>query len=352
VAGPSRWRFWPERPPGPVDDAYVQSRWVRPYRPGPFRVAFCLTVLTLLTYLTVGGLLAILGSPGYADLAARSAIAAATFALLVLAFTRGFLGGVWVTDYGIRVLRPFSTRAWPWSEVADIRSVPGAAKLLGTPLRVRGHTVVVVLRDGSDVETPITDRSPDFLGRAEAFDMASGAVEGWLVQSHRRRHPVTARPELSEPRRAVAPSRSDKSAVGGRVGAVDDGRPLRDRLLRWVDDYETAWRTAGTALLAELFTPDAVYRLSPYGPEHVGLDAIAQMWETERDGPDEVFALTREVVAAEGSTGVVRCIVRYGEPVEQEYTDLWVVDLADDGRCRWFEEWPFWPGSPHTAWPS
>ena len=75
--------------------------------------------------------------------------------------------------------------------------------------------------------------------------------------------------------------------------------------------------------------------------------AIREMWEEERDGPDEVFTLAFEIVAAEGDTGVVRLEVRYGEPVVQEYRDLWVVRLDSDGRCVAFEEWPFWP--PGTA---
>ena len=41
--------------------------------------------------------------------------------------------------------------------------------------------------DGTDVETPVCDRSPDFLGRPEAYDMAAGAVEGWLEAA--TRHP-------------------------------------------------------------------------------------------------------------------------------------------------------------------
>jgi hypothetical protein len=181
------WRFWPEREPGPVDDAYVQSRWVRPYRPGPFRVAACVLLLVLLAYLTVGGMLALFGSGGYADLAARALIAVAVFVALLWLLVRTYLAGVWVTDHHVRVMRLLSTRVWGWADVADVRSVPGTARLLGFPVRVPGRSVVLVLSDGSDLETPVADRSPDFLGRAEAYDMASGAVEGWLEQ-HRRRH--------------------------------------------------------------------------------------------------------------------------------------------------------------------
>ena len=29
--------------------------------------------------------------------------------------------------------------------------------------------------------------------------------------------------------------------------------------------------------------------------------------------------------------------------------DLWVLRLGDDGRCSWFEEWPFWPEQSPVA---
>jgi hypothetical protein len=70
------------------------------------------------------------------------------------------------------------------------------------------------------------------------------------------------------------------------------------------------------------------------------------MWDEERAGPDEVFTLAAEILAVDGPTAVVRTQVRYGDPVTQEYRDLWVMRLGDDGRCNWFEEWPFWPEQP------
>lgn len=121
----------------------------------------------------------------------------------------------------------------------------------------------------------------------------------------------------------------------------------RARLQGWIAAYERAWRTAGTEALADLFAADASYSPAPYARPHVGLEAIARMWEVERLGPDEEFELTSEVVAAEGDTGVVRVMVRYGPPRDQEYRDLWVVTLNGDGLCTNFEEWPFWP--PGTA---
>jgi ketosteroid isomerase-like protein len=124
----------------------------------------------------------------------------------------------------------------------------------------------------------------------------------------------------------------------------------RRHISEWVETYERAWRTSGIDLLAELFAPDAVYSTAPFQEPHRGLEAIARMWEREREGPDEVFEMTSEVVAVEGDTGVVRVEVRYGEPLRNLYRDLWVIRLREDGRCTSFEEWPFWPpGTPGSA---
>jgi hypothetical protein len=124
----------------------------------------------------------------------------------------------------------------------------------------------------------------------------------------------------------------------------------RGRIAGWVEGYERAWRTAGTGPLAELFAADAVYSAAPFSEPLRGLEAIARFWEEEREGPEEDFTMTSEIVAVEGGTGVVRVDVHYGEPVRQHYLDLWVIVLGEDGRCTSFEEWPFWPrGTPGSA---
>ena len=128
-------------------------------------------------------------------------------------------------------------------------------------------------------------------------------------------------------------------------------RQMTDRIMvsRWLADYEAAWRTPGTEGLAQIFTEDATYLQSPYAEPVAGLDAIRRMWDEEREGPEEVFTLATEIVAVDGPAAVVRAEVRYGDPLRQEYRDLWIMQLAVDGRCNWFEEWPYWPGQPRTA---
>jgi ketosteroid isomerase-like protein len=123
----------------------------------------------------------------------------------------------------------------------------------------------------------------------------------------------------------------------------------RSAVNRWLAAYEAAWRTPGTDRLARLFTDDVTYLQSPYEQPVIGLAAVGVMWEHEREGPDEVFTLATEILAVDGATAVVRAEVCYGQPPHQEYRDLWVIRLAADGRCTWFEEWPYWPGRPYTA---
>jgi mannose-6-phosphate isomerase-like protein (cupin superfamily) len=129
-----------------------------------------------------------------------------------------------------------------------------------------------------------------------------------------------------------------------------------EALMAWVARYEEAWRSPGTDLLAQLFADDAEYLATPYHEPVLGLDAIRAFWDEERAGPDEVFTMSAEPVAASGGIGVAKVLVRYGEPVVQEYLDLWVVRFAGDGsrRAQRFEEWPFWPThgrSPHRTEP-
>ena len=101
---------------------------------------------------------------------------------------------------------------------------------------------------------------------------------------------------------------------------------MTDRAIvsRWLAGYEAAWRAPGTGSLAEIFAADASYRQGPYEKPVVGLDAIGRMWDEERAGPDEVFTLSTEILAVDGPTAV-RAEVWYGDPVRQEYRDLWVI---------------------------
>jgi len=116
--------------------------------------------------------------------------------------------------------------------------------------------------------------------------------------------------------------------------------------MAWVTEYERAWRAGDRSAVERLFSPDARYLRSPYDEPLVGWSAIKDFWLVD-DG--ETFTFRAEPVAVEGNRAVVRAVVRYGQPVRQEYTDLWLIDFAADGRVETFEEWAYWPGRGYTA---
>ncbi len=120
----------------------------------------------------------------------------------------------------------------------------------------------------------------------------------------------------------------------------------RDQVMAWVDGYIEAWRAEDVSGVERLFTEDAAYRASPYEPPAIGHDAIKAFW---LDDSGESFTTNAEPIAVEGHAAVVRVEVRYGDPVSQEYRDLWVLEFAPDGRVRDFEEWAYWPGKPYSA---
>jgi hypothetical protein len=116
--------------------------------------------------------------------------------------------------------------------------------------------------------------------------------------------------------------------------------------MRWVAEYERAWRDGNLSGVTRLFTEDARYRRSPYEEPAVGHAGIQAFW-----GADEgrTFSVTAEPVAVEEGTAVVRLEVAYRAPVAQEYRDLWLLRFAPDGRVEDFEEWAYWPDKPYTA---
>jgi ketosteroid isomerase-like protein len=117
-------------------------------------------------------------------------------------------------------------------------------------------------------------------------------------------------------------------------------------VMRWVAGYERAWRDGDLGAVERLFSADVHYRKSPYEPDAVGHDAVREFWAEDAG---LVFTVRAEPVAVQGPVAVVRLLVRYETPDEQEYRDLWVLRFAADGRVEDFEEWAYFPGQPYTT---
>ena len=99
---------------------------------------------------------------------------------------------------------------------------------------------------------------------------------------------------------------------------VDDELEIRSLFARYGHLAD-----AGDPLFVELFTPDVAYLVSPWRPPIEGLAAVGDFWEAGRDGPDEAFTFTSEIVAVDGDTAVVRAEVEYTGPDTSRWRDLW-----------------------------
>lgn len=120
----------------------------------------------------------------------------------------------------------------------------------------------------------------------------------------------------------------------------------REDVVRWVAQYEGAWRDEDAEAVSRLFTDDAEYRVSPYEPSIVGHAAIGETWLSDAG---RVFTMEATVIAVDDPVAVVRVDVVYETPSVQEYRDVWLLRFAADGRVADYEEWAYWPGKPYIA---
>ncbi len=112
----------------------------------------------------------------------------------------------------------------------------------------------------------------------------------------------------------------------------------RETLERWVEGYRRAWESNDPDEIGALFTDDATYYTEPYAKPISGREAIVADWIERKDEPGDT-EWRSEVMAVCDDMGFVRGWAKYFTPPPREYSNLWVVRLAEDGRCQEFTEW-------------
>ncbi|GGU04660.1 MULTISPECIES: hypothetical protein [Streptomyces] len=157
----------------PFDD---HDQWRRPYRPGPWRVGAAALALLLASFVLLAAVIvaAAGATPG----------AAVTFglaALIIAAALRMLRVGVWVSRHGVRRVGFLANTTVAWGQVAEVRTAQQPVRWLGLPRTVQGQALILV-RQGGEQITLLTDHSADFLSRVEAFDRAADTVEAWNAE--------------------------------------------------------------------------------------------------------------------------------------------------------------------------
>lgn len=108
-----------------------------------------------------------------------------------------------------------------------------------------------------------------------------------------------------------------------------------DLLNKWMEGYIRAWNSNEPDDIGALFTDDATYYTAPYREPWRGRSAIVAGWLDRKDQPGEA-SFTWQPLVVTGELTVVQGLTVYPD---ETYSNLWVIRLADDGRCRQFVEW-------------
>jgi uncharacterized protein (TIGR02246 family) len=108
-----------------------------------------------------------------------------------------------------------------------------------------------------------------------------------------------------------------------------------DRVTAWVQGYRKAWESNDPGDVAALFTEDAEYRTAPYDRPRRGRDEVVKGWLDDRDEPGTT-TFSWSLIAMDGDVAVVEGTTIYPD---RTYSNLWVLRLAEDGRCGRFTEW-------------
>jgi hypothetical protein len=108
-------------------------------------------------------------------------------------------------------------------------------------------------------------------------------------------------------------------------------------LAAWMARYERAWESNDPDEIGALFSDDALYYTEPYREPWRGREEIVEKWLDRKDEPGG-WTFEWEPLVDTPELAIITGTATYRDP-PLGYSNLWVLRLADDGRCREFTEW-------------
>ena len=103
----------------------------------------------------------------------------------------------------------------------------------------------------------------------------------------------------------------------------------------WIAGYQRAWESERARGHRRALQRDARYWTAPFRDPWQGRDAIVAGWLDRKDEPGSA-TFTWHPVVITGDVAVVQGTTTYAD---ETFSNLWVLRLDADGRCREFTEW-------------
>ena len=110
----------------------------------------------------------------------------------------------------------------------------------------------------------------------------------------------------------------------------------REDVDRWVRAYVRAWESNARDDIGALFSEESEYLTAPYREPWSGQEAIVEGWLDRKDERGD-WTFEWEILGVDGRRGFVQGTTTYRS--QGDYSNLWVIDLEDDGRASRFVEW-------------
>jgi hypothetical protein len=114
-------------------------------------------------------------------------------------------------------------------------------------------------------------------------------------------------------------------------------RVTERRVQDWVAGYVKAWRSGEPSDIEAIFTEDAASHEWPYETAWLSRDEIVEGWQARAPWQAGGWTFDWDLLAINGDTFAVKGVGVYAEL--GSFDNLWVVTLADDGRCAVFRMW-------------
>jgi ketosteroid isomerase-like protein len=105
----------------------------------------------------------------------------------------------------------------------------------------------------------------------------------------------------------------------------------------WLQGYLRAWASNDPEDIGSLFSEDGKYFTAPFREPWSGREAIVREWIDRKDEPGQ-YHFRYEVLAECDGMAFVRGWTSYPRDGE-DYSNLWVIRLAEDGQASEFTEW-------------